>query len=239
MVSTSVWDWAIIGIPIIAVTVAVVRLLHRGANAGPRVAPTIWSAFPLEATLGIVIGWLCAAVAVIGVPLPEQAAVLRSLVFVAGAILFGVPLVWRQRYLEARLRFAESEGLYQRLDDAKARDLHDTFVRLGAIQWALNGLTRDYHIRNHYLWIAEKQQQPGAANAIKAEMRELEGRMVLEYGAYEWEMLSVFRRLEQRGFTPDDALLKVMDRGCSTVADIDAISRGLHRMMEQVGPHAW
>jgi hypothetical protein len=239
MVSTSVWDWAIIGVVVFVVAVAFVGLTHRRPDGHGRAAPTVWSAFPAEAAFGIVIGWLCAAVAVIGLPAPEQAAVFRSLVFVAGAILFGVPLVWRQRYLEARLRHVETEGLYERLDDTIARDLHETFLRLCKIQRALNGLTRAYHVKNHALWVAEQLKQNDAAASIKKEMRELELDMVLEFGTYDWEMLSVLRRLSQTGHVPDPGLSQILELGPSSVADIDAVSKFLHDYIRVMGPVVW
>ena len=215
------------------------RLFHGNGKAGPRSRPTKWSAFPLEATFGIVIGWLCAAVAVIGLPSLEAGAVFRSLVFVAGAILFGIPMVWRQRYLQARLRFAETEGLYERLDDAAAGDLHEAFLLLCQTQRALNQITRPYNIKKHDLWVAQELQQPATVGAIAAEMRALESNLALEARSYDWETLSALHRLEKAGYTPSPELAARINVAPTTASEIDEQADVLHKIIVEVGPRAW
>jgi hypothetical protein len=221
--------------------------MREEPSAAPeRQRPTQVSTFPWDWALAVFAGWLCAALGILGIPAEYESLFIRGLGFLAVALCIGIPVVWRSKHTEALARYVQTEGLYQgldaanrRLEAATARDLHETFLSLCQIQRALNRLTREYHVKDNELWAAEQVKNHAAAISLKSEMSDLQSRMVLEYGGFDWEILSVLHRLEQRGFAADKELVKAMSLGCSTITDIDAVAAGLHRMVVEVGPHAW
>jgi hypothetical protein len=200
-------------------------------------APRLRRARVVPGVFGGLATLVALAVAIAVLPAPPWA--LALIAAVGGAFIVAEIAVL---YNSETRRVRDADAVHRRLDvlDALAASQKTALLkRLYQVQSDVHSLTRAYHVRKSEHEVSPLR--PGeTAYARSLELSGLEGDAVLTYvQKYETEVLFTLGELRGHALEPDAEFQAILDHGCAKASDLDGVSGGLHRIMQEVVRRGW
>jgi prepilin signal peptidase PulO-like enzyme (type II secretory pathway) len=200
-------------------------------------APRLRRARVIPGVFGGLATLLTLAVAIAVLPAPAWALALIGAV--GGAFIVAeIAVLYNTEGRRAR----DADAVHRRLDvlDALAENQKTALLkRLYQVQSDVHSLTRAYHVRKSEYEVSPLR--PGeSAYARALELSGLEGDAVLTYvQKYETEVLFTLGELKRYALEADAEFQSILDHGCAKASDLDGVSAGLHRLMQEVVRRGW